>query len=280
MFALARRALAAVLLCAVAAAASAQTAPAAKGGDYTPTYQEEGKDVPWVPTPDPVVDVVLDMARLQPDDLLLDLGSGDGRIVIAAARRGFQAFGIEYNPKLVEYSIEAARKAGVSEKTRFVKDDIFTADYGGATVIVLFLRPKINMQLLPRLTTLKPGTRVISHRFLLGEWKPDEQRVAAEGRIVHQWIVPAKVDGTWNLQAGSRHYSVRLSQKYQQVSGTAKLGTKELPLREVKLDGANIRFTIDDGAAREFAGQVAGARMEGALADGSGKWTAARRTAR
>jgi predicted O-methyltransferase YrrM len=275
-------ALAAVLLWALAASAHAQQpAPAAKGGEYAPTYGEEGKDVIWVPTPDPVVDVVLDMARLKPDDLLVDLGSGDGRIVIAAARRGFRAVGIEYNEKLVEYSIRMAEKAGVSDKTRFVKDDIFTADLSSYTVIVLFLRPKLNMQLLPRLTELKPGTRVISHRFLLGEWKPDEQRVGAEGRIVHQWIVPAKVEGNWDLHAGKQRYSVRLAQKYQQVSGTVKVGAKEVPLRGVKLEGASIRFTIDDGTAREFAGRVAGNAMEGATApDGSGKWTATRRAAR
>ena len=275
------RALAAVLLWTLAASAQAQQpSPAAKGGEYAPTYGEEGKDVIWVPTPDPVVDLVLDMARLKPDDLLVDLGSGDGRIVIAAARRGFRAVGIEYNEKLVEYSIRMAEKAGVADRTRFVKDDIFTADLSSFTVIVLFLRPKLNMQLLPRLIELKPGTRVISHRFLLGEWKPDEQRVGAEGRIVHQWIVPAKVAGSWSLQSGNRRYGLRLEQKYQQVRGTATVGGKEVPLRAVKLDGANIRFTLDDGTAHEFTGRVAGNTMEGAAADGSGKWTAARRAAR
>jgi predicted O-methyltransferase YrrM len=275
------RALAAVLLWTLAASAQAQQpSPAAKSGEYAPTYGEEGKDVIWVPTPDPVVDVVLDMARLKPDDLLVDLGSGDGRIVIAAARRGFRAVGIEYNEKLVDYSIRMAEKAGVSDRTRFVKDDIFTADLSSFTVIVLFLRPKLNMQLLPRLIDLKPGTRVISHRFLLGEWKPDEQRVGAEGRIVHQWIVPAKVAGNWSLQSGNRRYGLRLEQKYQQVRGTATVGGKEVPLRDVKLDGANIRFTLDDGTAREFTGRVAGNTMEGTTADGSGKWAATRRAAR
>ena len=180
-----------------AAGASAQTAPA-ESKDYTPQVGQSGKDVVWVPTPEALVERMLRMARVGPKDYVIDLGSGDGRTVIAAGKLGARATGIEYNPDMVSLSIKNAEKAGMGDKVKFVKADIFESDFSEATVITMYLLPSLNIKLRPKLLDLRPGTRLVSHAFNMEDWQPD-QTVTVEGRDAYLWIVPAKVQGSWKL---------------------------------------------------------------------------------
>ncbi|HEY6363456.1 MAG TPA: class I SAM-dependent methyltransferase, partial [Candidatus Binatia bacterium] len=181
------------------ATASAQAQPAKD--DYKPRVGQEGKDVIWVPTPQELVDKMLDMAKVTPKDYVIDLGSGDGRTVITAAKRGARALGIEYNPDMVELSKHNAAKEGVSDRANFVKADLFESDFSEATVITMFLLPGINIRLRPKILDLKPGTRIVSNSFTMGEWAADEEGTVKNGCASYctalLWIVPAKVEGTW-----------------------------------------------------------------------------------
>src|SRR5574341_150237 len=168
----------------------------AQDKEYTPTVGQEGKDVIWVPTPQALVDKMLDMAKLTAKDIHYDLGSGDGRTVIAAAKRGAQAVGVEYNPDMVALSERAAAKEGVAGKAKFINGDIFQTDFSQATVITLYLLPSLNIKLRPTLLKMKPGTRVVSHAFNMDDWQPD-QTENVEGRTAYLWIVPAPVEGAW-----------------------------------------------------------------------------------
>src|SRR5262244_1906615 len=176
--------------------------------EYEPSVGQEGKDVVWVPTPQALVDKMLDMAKVTPKDYVIDLGSGDGRTVITAAKRGAKALGIEYNPDMVELSKRNAAKEGVSDKAQFVKADLFESDFSKAQVITMFLLPSINLKLRPRILDLKPGTRIVSNTFDMDKWEPDEtaEISPAEGCTsyckAHLWIVPAKIAGTWKLPDG------------------------------------------------------------------------------
>jgi len=272
----------AALLLAFSAAAFAQAQPAGKSQEYTPSVGQEGKDVIWVPTPNELIAKMLDMAKVTPNDFVVDLGSGDGRTVIAAAKRGAKALGIEYNPDMVELSKKSAQKEGVTGKANFVRGDIFETDFTSATVVTMYLLPNLNLKLRPKLLDMKPGTRLVSHAFTMDDWKPD-QTATADGRTAYLWIVPAKVEGTWQVQAGGQTYTVTLSQKFQELSGSAKAGGKDLALRDGKLDGENIAFVIDAGGApREFRGRVSGNSMNGMSRAGSTEsaWTATRSAAR
>ena len=171
-------------------------AAAEKGGEYTPQVGQEGKDVIWVPTPQGLVEKMLDMAKLTPRDIHYDLGSGDGRTVITAAKRGAQAFGVEYNPEMVKLSERNAAKEGVSDKAKFINGDIFQVDFSKADVLTLYLLPSLNVKLRPTILKMKPGTRVVSHAFTMDDWQPD-QTESVEGRVAYMWIVPASVEGTW-----------------------------------------------------------------------------------
>src|SRR4029453_29599 len=183
--------------------------------DYKPEVGQEGKDVVWVPTPQALVDKMLDLAKVTPKDYVIDLGSGDGRTVITAAKRGSKAHGIEYNPDMVELSKRNAAKAGVSDKASFVKADLFESDFSQAQVITMFLLPDINIRLRPKILNLKPGTRIVSNSFTMGDWTADETANVKEGCAsyctAHLWIVPAKVEGTWKMPQGE----LALTQKYQ-----------------------------------------------------------------
>src|SRR6201988_4220426 len=174
--------------------------------EYQPQVGQEGKDVIWVPTPQSLVDKMLDMGKVTAKDYLIDLGSGDGRTVITAAKRGTKALGIEYNPDMVELSKRNAAKEGVTDKASFMKADLFESDFSQATVITMFLLPSINIKLRPKILNLKPGTRIVSNTFDMQEWKPDETIEAEKGCTswctAYLWIVPAKVDGTWQLPQG------------------------------------------------------------------------------
>src|SRR6187551_797972 len=172
---------------------------------FEPTVGQQGKDVVWVPTAQGLVDRMLDMAKVTPKDYVIDLGSGDGRTVITAAKRGAKALGIEYNPEMVELSKRNAAKEGVSEKASFMKADLFESDFSQAQVITMFLLPSINMKLRPKLLNLKPGTRIVSNTFDMEDWKPDQDATVENCTnwcTAHLWIVPAKVDGNWKTPQG------------------------------------------------------------------------------
>src|SRR5262245_38289708 len=200
--------------------AQAQPAPAK---EFEPRVGQEGKDVVWVPSPQAVVDKMLDMAKVTPKDYVIDLGSGDGRTVITAAKRGSKALGIEYNPDMVELSKRNAAKEGVSDKASFVKADLFESDFSQAQVITMFLLPSINMKLRPKILDLKSGTRIVSNSFDMEDWKADETATASgcdHWCTAHLWIVPAKVSGTWKLSQGE----LNLKRTFKLIADTLRNG--------------------------------------------------------
>jgi len=263
-----------VCLFVIAAGVFVQAAVAA---EFEPRVGQEGKDVIWVPTPQALVERMLDMAKLTPQDFVIDLGSGDGRTVITAAKRGARAMGIEYEPNMVELSKRNAAKEGVSDKTQFIKADLFETDFSQATVITMFLLEEINLRLRPRLLDMKPGTRVVSNAFTMGEWTADET-VTVEGSkdcgfycTALLWIVPAKVEGTWKLPQGE----LTVTQTFQTFSGTLKTGSRNIAVLDGKLTGDQIRFSVGDAM---YSGRVSGSTMEGTVTSGGSTtpWSAAR----
>ena len=276
--------------------ARAQSAP----GEFTPKLNQAGKDVVWVPTPSSLVEKMLDMAAVGPDDYLIDLGSGDGRIVIAAAKRGARALGIELDPDLVELSKRIAEREGVGAKTRFVKADIFESDFSPATVVTIYLLPQLNYRLRPKILALKPGTRIVSNSFYMSEWKADDtgKVVSIKSFIApalrrirnflpdsvldyftdyctfyctaYLWIVPAKVAGEWRWPQGE----LTLTQKFQTLEGVLKTGQGATAIANGRLRGAEIAFSA--GAA-DYRGRVSGAAIEGSVIAGgtSARWSAA-----
>src|SRR6266851_6636006 len=194
-----------IAACGSFALAQAQSAPSTPA--YEPSVGQEGKDVVWVPTPQVLVDKMLDMAKVTPRDFVMDLGSGDGRTVITAAKRGARALGIEYNPDMVALSKRNAEKAGVAGRASFMKADLFETDFSKATVITMFLLPEINEKLRPAILRLKPGTRVVSNTFEMGEWRADETETVTTGCDTSWctallWIVPANVAGSYKIAQG------------------------------------------------------------------------------
>ena len=200
---------------AFAQAAATQTKP------FEPQVGQPGKDVVWVPTPQALVEKMLDMAKLTPQDFHMDLGSGDGRTVITAAKRGARAEGIEYNPDMVALSQKNAQAAGVADKATFRKADIFETDFSKANVITLFLLPQLNMKLRPTILNMRPGTRIVSNTFTMEDWTPDETQTVGGDCVswctAHLWIVPAKVQGAWDVAGRG---TLTLNQTFQMVSGT------------------------------------------------------------
>ena len=267
-----RRALLALLLSLFAAASFAQRQPAKT---YEPEVGQAGKDVVWVPTSNALVNKMLDMAKVTPTDHVIDLGSGDGRTVIAAAKRGARAHGIEYNPDMVELSKRAAAKEGMSEKATFAKADLFESDFSQATVITMFLLPDINIKLRPKILSLKPGTRIVSNSFTMGEWTADQTETVSEGCTsyctAYLWIVPAKVEGTWKLPQGE----LTLKQTFQTLTGTLNTGGGSARISNAKMNGDRIVFTV--GGA-QYTGQVKGTTIEGTVksSDGTRNWSAMR----
>ena len=215
--------------------------------DFEPELGQEGKDVIWYPTPGQLVEKMLDMAKLTPEDLLIDLGSGDGRIVIAAAKRGVHAIGIEYNPDMIEFSKKKAAQKGVTELTDFVEADLYEYDLSRASVITMFLLPEINKKLRPKILELNPGTRIITNTFSMQDWTYDEMQVIDDESITwntaYLWFVPAKVEGTWKCAEGE----LKLTQEYQMVSGYLNLSGKSMKITSGKLRGDEFRF-ICNGA--------------------------------
>jgi hypothetical protein len=286
-----------VLFALVAAAARAQPSATAPGGSSVelPAWAEE---VPYVRTPQPVVDKMLDLAEVGPDDFLIDLGSGDGRIVITAAqKRGARGFGVELDASLVESSNAAARQASVAERARFYARDLFDTDIREASVLTLYLLPAVNLQLRPRLLAqLRPGTRVVSHDWDMGEWQPDAKAVVeglakpvmpVQTSTIYLWIVPARVAGRWNLQVEGAGVEpameVEFTQRFQEISGVIRRTRGRTLLQSAHLRGAEIRFAVIDETRRPsepvfFFGRVYGDTMEGTT--GSGRRWSAQRTLR
>ncbi|MBX6393926.1 MAG: methyltransferase domain-containing protein [Burkholderiales bacterium] len=271
------------LLVALYAGLSFAVAAQAQGGEYEPREGQEGKDVIWVGTPDALIERMLDMAEVKPGDYVMDLGSGDGRIPIAAAKRGARAIGIEYNPDLVELSKRKAEAAGVADRTEFLKADLFETDLSKADVITMYLLPELNMKLRPKLLELKPGTRIVSHFFDMEDWKSDNDTVV-DGRPAYLWIVPAKVGGKWKLSYpdGKETAELTLTQNFQLIWGDLRQGGETLELGAPWLAGDRIRFTVRDAQDRphQYTGKVFdGRRMEGTVSvDGkqTRKWVATR----
>jgi hypothetical protein len=255
-------------LCAVAVIARRRVCAQPAKKDFEPQVGQEGKDVIWVPTPQGLVDKMLDMAKVTSSDYVIDLGSGDGRTVITAAKRGARAQGIEYNPDMVELSTKNAEKAGVSDKAKFSKADIFESDFSQATVITMYLLPTLNVKLRPKILDLKPGTRIVSHAFTMEDWTAD-QTDTFDGRTAYLWIVPAKVEGTWQLGQGE----LSLKQMYQMVTGSLKNGAGTIPVNG-KLRGDQLTLTAGNA---EYTGRVDGNKIEGTVKGStSGSWTATR----
>jgi len=281
------RAAAAALCLGLAAQALAQWPPTASphGKSFTPSIGQAGKDVIWVPSPDQVVERMLRMAQTTPQDMVVDLGSGDGKIVITAAQRfGAHAMGVEFNPDMVALSRENARKAGVADKVRIVKGDFFDIDFSQATVLTLYLLPDLNLKLRPKILALRPGTRVVSHSFDMGDWAPDELSLL-DGKRAYYWMVPAPVRGRWTLElegSAPDRVDVGFEQDFQKLRGYVVLGALQAGLRDAGLRGAQIRFAYVDhnGLRREFTGRVDGARMAGEYrGDGGakGRWRGVKR---
>lgn len=238
---------------------------------FEPRVGQPGKDVVWVPSPQALVDRMLDMAKVGPGDIHFDLGSGDGRTVITAARRGATAFGVEFNPNMVKLARENAKKAGIT--ATFIEGDLFKADISKATVITLFLLPDINLRLRPKILDLKPGTRVVSNSFDMGDWTPD-QTIQAGGECTswcraHLWLVPAKVAGTWKLPDGG---TLTLEQRYQVITGSLRLGASNMNINTGKVIGDQITFTA---GTMHYTGRVNGNTIEG-IAQSSTGWRATR----
>jgi precorrin-6B methylase 2 len=235
---------------------------------YEPQVGQSGKDVVWVPTPQALVDKMLDMAKLTPQDFLMDLGSGDGRTVITAAKRGARAMGVEYNPDMVELSRRNAAAAGVSDRATFVKADLFETDLSKAQVITMFLLPSINMKLRPKILDLKPGTRIVANSFNMEDWEADETQTIEDNCTswctALLWYVPAKVQGTWDTPQGP----LALTQQFQKISGT--LGSQAIA--DGKLRGDEITFTA---GGTTYTGKVDGNAIRGTA--GSASWSATRK---
>ena len=239
---------------------------------YKPQVGQEGKDVVWVPTADSLVARMLDMAELTPDDRLVDLGSGDGRTVIAAAKRGIPARGIEYNPDLVALSRHNAEAAGVADRVSFELGDIFESDFSEATVVTLFLLPELNLRLRPILLDMPPGTRIVSNSFNMDAWQFD-QRVTVEGECstwcrAYKWVVPAKVEGSWRM--GDQR--LVLSQTFQMLEGMLHNGAQTMEIADARLDGTQIQFRV---GSQRYVGRVDGNTMQGTI-DGQTAWSATR----
>ena len=271
-------ALASFLACAVAS-----TGLVAQTPNFQPTVGQPGKDVVWVPTPDQLVERMLTMAQVTPTDCVVDLGSGDGRTVIAAAKRfGATAMGVEFNSDMVALSNRNLQAAGVAaDKARFVRGDIFETDISKATVVTMYLLPGLNMRLRPQLLKMQPGTRLVSHQFTMEDWQADETSYL-DFRPAYLWIVPAQIHGGWQMTlADGARVNLDVDQTFQKIRGAVGFGPVRAGLREPTLRGDNISFSLIDqkGQQHDFVGKIVGDKMDGTVRAGgsNGNWSAARR---
>jgi len=257
-----------VVALAASGAALAQGFP--KYGDdiYQPRLRQPGKDVMWLPTPDAMVTRMLEAAKVNAGDLVYDLGAGEGRIPIAAAKQfGARAVGIEYDPALAALAKRNAERAGVADKVAIIQGDIFKQDFSRASVVTLYLLPDLNYQLRPTLLDMKPGTRVVSYMWDMGEWEPDEAFVV-EGGEAFLWVVPARIAGRWSLRDDQGFDGeVNITQQFQRIGGTLTLRGKTQPLLGAYVSGGTVGFTFQDvdGAIKSIRAQASGDRLAGQL---------------
>ena len=239
---------------------------------YEPTVAQAGKDVIWVPTPNDLVVKMLETAKVNPSDVVYDLGAGDGKIPIQAARQfGARAVGIEFNPDMANLARQNAQRANVSDKVTIVTGDIFEEDFSNATVVTLYLLTSLNMKLKPTILDMKPGTRVVSNSFMMGSWEPDEVINPEAGGRGYYWVVPAKVQGDWSVSGLPGITTARLSlqQKFQKIEGTLTFSDNRTQRVTGKLNGAQLTLTYVDAKDKPqtFVGEVAGKKINASLKD-------------
>lgn len=269
--------LAALLLSGLASMAMAQVGPA----PAAPQIGQVSKDSVWVPTPDRMIRRMLQLADVTPQDVVMDLGSGDGRIPIHAAKHfGARAIGVELEENLVRLSVESAKAQGVSHLVRFIRQDLYEADLSQATVFALYISPGVMEKLKPRLLALRPGTRVVSHHFTLGDWEPDEV-IRTEGRTGYLWVVPADARGSWSVDVPGNALRIRIEQAHQALTIRGERMGKAVNVIGARLRGTEIRFTAfdADGGARRFIGEIEAGRMHGVSEAQEGRplrWSASR----
>jgi len=254
-----------LLLAAACGPFALQAAAAQPDDHYVPRSGQAGKDVVWVPTPQPVVDRMLEMAKLSKKDLLIDLGAGDGRIAITAAKRyGARAIGIEYNPDMVALAQREVVRHGVQRRVKIVEGDIFKSDFTRASVVSAYLLPELNLRLRPILLAMAPGTRIVTHDYDMGDWPPDDSAKVGSDRAFF-WVVPAHVAGEWRVQVGKQVHQLTLRQRYQQLEGFVVLGPDRTGLFEPQISGANLSFGVNDrnGVRHQFVARVRGDTMSG-----------------
>ena len=242
------------------------TTPAAP--NYTPVQGQAGKDVIWIPTPEALIDKMLTAAKVTDKDKVFDLGAGDGIIAITAARKyGAQSVGIEYNPEMAQFARRKVAEAGLTDKVKIVTGDIFKEDFSSATVVTLYLMPHLNLKLRPILLKMKPGTRVVSNTFTMGEWEPDET-VFDQHWKGYFWVVPAQIEGAW-VMTGMEGGPLRLniSQSFQNIGGTLTRGGQTLALLGAKLRGDEVKFQFvtPDRKVHAFSGRLEGRRLTGTV---------------
>jgi hypothetical protein len=240
------------------------TTPAAP--TYTPVQGQAGKDVIWIPTPEGLIDKMLTTAKVTDKDKLFDLGAGDGIIAITAARKyGAQSVGIEFNPDMAQFARRKVAEAGMTDKVRIITGDIFQEDFSSATVVTLYLMPHLNLKLRPTLLKMKPGTRVVSHAFTMGDWEPDEI-MSFNHTQGYFWVVPAQIEGSWvmnGLDGGP--FRVNLSQSFQNIGGTLTRGGQTFSMLGAKLRGDEVKFQFitPDRKVHAFSGRLDGGRLTG-----------------
>jgi len=229
-------------------------------------------DVPYEPSSEDAVGTMLEIVKVGKNDLVYDLGCGDGRIVIAAAQKaGARGVGVDLDPVRIKESLENARKADVTDRVQFFQQDLFQTEIGQATVVMLYLYPEVNLKLRPKLfRELKPGTRVVSHSHDMKDWEPDQTITTSGGHVIHFWVIPANVTGTWewDMPGEKERYVLKLTQQFQKVSGTLQLGSDEIPLKNLELIGDRLQFTVErifkgEPQTRRFIGRVQGHLLEG-----------------
>jgi len=244
-------------------------------------FEENGFEIyiPYVPTPQYLVERMLDLAKVTELDYLIDLGSGDGRIPITAARtRGARALGVEIKPELIRVANRLAVEAGVTDKVTFLQQDLYKTPITDASVITLYLPPSVNLKLRPRLLAeLRPGARVVSQSYNMGGWHADA-RIDVRGIEIYLWIIPARVAGRWHLSNGAREFAIVIEQQFQEITGSATIGDRSIPLREATLRGDRIEFALELGEAGplRFRGRVAGDLIEEEPVGGAVRWHATR----
>jgi hypothetical protein len=247
----------------------------------SPEFGQQSKDSVWVPTPERMIRRMLQLADTTENDVVVDLGAGDGRIPIYAAKHfGARGVAVELEENLVQVARDAAARQGVAHRVQVIKQDLFDADLSAATVLALYISPGVMQRLKPRLLKLQPGIRIVSHQFDLGDWEPDE-KVEVEGRVGYLWVVPARAEGTWRVSIPGQDFRLRLEQGHQKLKASGERDAQGLIVLGARMRGTEVRFsTFDrDGSSRLYTGRLEGGRMSGHAEGWGGKrlaWSAVR----